>query len=182
MGKEERWKRKRPVPQRTSLQTQTHGTTFAGPPERPHSYESANTPSALNAGTRSGYSGRSPFPLSLSDPFAGEPSAGFQLPPLSVGVPPGLIFASKVCFICGKNTTGETALSIPPECFSIVFYNRGRQGAFRPRRDGFLPRRSGGGRGEASGDWTGKWKKHIMKRRETPIVPGTEKEGAGIQP
>ena len=124
VGKEERWKRKRPVPQRTSLQTQTHGTTFAGPPERPHSYESANTPSALNAGTRSGYLGRSPFPLSLSDPFAGEPSAGFQLPPLSVGVPPGLIFASKVCFICGKNTTGETALSIPPECFSIVFYNR----------------------------------------------------------
>ena len=37
-----------------------------------------------------------PFHLSLSDPFAGEPSAGFQLLPLSVGVPSGLIFASKV--------------------------------------------------------------------------------------
>ena len=45
------------------------------------SHESANTLSALNASTRSGYSGFCPFPLSLSDPFAGEPSAGFQHSP-----------------------------------------------------------------------------------------------------
>ena len=37
-----------------------------------------------------------PFPLSLSEPLANEPSAGFQLPPLSVGVPFGLTFASTV--------------------------------------------------------------------------------------
>ena len=120
VGKEERWKRKRPVPQRTSLQTQTHGTTFAGPPERPHSYESANTPSALNAGIRSGYSGRSPFPLSLSDPFAGEPSTGFQLPPLSVGVPSGLTFASKVSVFVEKIARIRPACQ-QPDCSSIVF-------------------------------------------------------------
>ena len=45
-----------------------------------------------------------PFPLSLSEPFAGEPSAGFQLPPLSVGVPSGLTFASKVSICWMKDT------------------------------------------------------------------------------
>lgn len=68
------------------------------------SHERANTRSALNASPRSGYSGIIPFPLSLSEPFAGEPSAGFQLPPLSVGVPSGLTFASKVSVFAEKIT------------------------------------------------------------------------------
>ena len=55
--------------------------------------------------------GSLPFPLSLSEPFAGEPSAGFQLPPLSVGVPSGLTFASKVSVFVIEHNTDQFGLS-----------------------------------------------------------------------
>ena len=76
-----------------------------------HSHERANTHSALNASPRSGYSGKIPFPLSLSEPFAGEPSAGSQRSPLSVGVPSGLTFASKVSVFGKKNNMDPVSLS-----------------------------------------------------------------------
>ena len=48
------WDYARPVLQRTSLHTQTHGPTFIEP-FPVHSHEDANTSSALNASSRSGY-------------------------------------------------------------------------------------------------------------------------------
>ena len=85
-----------------------------------HSHERANTHSALNASTRSGYSGINPFPLSLSEPFAGEPSAGSQRSPLSVGVPSGLTFASKVSVFVRKITWKQVPCQ-PMYCSSDVF-------------------------------------------------------------
>ena len=88
----------------------TNVPTHAPPLTRAHG---PDTPGAL------------PFPLSLSEPFAGEPSAGFQLPPLSVGVPPGLTFASKVSVFAKKIARVRAPVNAP-DCISPVFPNAGR--------------------------------------------------------
>ena len=90
--------RREPVPL-TSVPTHTLPLTRAHGPDTP---------------------GSLPFPLSLSEPFAGEPSAGFQLPPLSVGAPSGLTFASKVSVFVKEITMGISSCQ-PSDCISDVF-------------------------------------------------------------
>ena len=81
-----------------------HGATFFEPENRFISHERANTRSAFNAGIRSGYSGLPRFPFPSANHLPVNLPRVFSYPLLSVGVPSGLTFASKVSVFVKKIT------------------------------------------------------------------------------